>query len=116
MPHREAGDRLRHMLEYSREAVQIARGRTRADLDADRLLNLAVVRLLELIGEAAARIPPEEQALHGEIPWAEIVSLRNRLAHGYDAIDLDVVWRIVEDDLPPLIEALERIVPPEGEG
>ena len=105
---RHEGDlRLRHMLDHAREAVAMARGRTRAELDSDRQLNLSLVRLLEIVGEAAGRVPLEERASHPDIPWPEIVGLRNRLIHGYDSVDFDILWQIVSDDLPPLIAALE---------
>lgn len=84
-------------------------GRKRADLDQDRLLNLALVRLLEIIGEAANRVPEEQRAELPQIPWPQIVSLRNRLIHGYDEVDFDILWQMVVHDLPPLIEALERL-------
>jgi uncharacterized protein with HEPN domain len=106
---RHEGDvRLRHMLDHAREAAAIVRGRTRANLDTDRQLNLSLVRLLEIVGEAASRVPVEERARHPDIAWAEIVGLRNRLIHGYDSVDFDILWRIVSDDLPPLITALEK--------
>ena len=98
------------MLDHAREAMALVQGKTRADLDSDRLLNLALVRLLEIIGEAANRISEEEQARHPEIPWPQIVSLRNRLIHGYDSVDFDILWQIVTEDLPPLIASLEGIV------
>lgn len=101
---------LRHVLDRSKEAVLLARGKTRADLDTDRLLNLALVRLLEIVGEAAGRVPEELRALHPEIPWAQIVSLRNRLIHGYDAVDFDILWQIITSDLAPLITAIEAII------
>jgi uncharacterized protein with HEPN domain len=98
------------MLDHAREAAAFAHGKNRADLDADRLLNLALVRLLEIVGEAAARVPEDVRAQHPEIPWAQIVGLRNRLIHGYDAVDLDILWEIVSDDLPPLVANLEHLV------
>ena len=104
--------RLRHMLDHAREAVALAEGKTRQALDDDRLLELALVRLLEIVGEAASRIPNEECAKYPEIPWPEIVGLRNRLVHGYDAVDLDILWQIIAYDLPPLITTLEAIVVP----
>ena len=112
MSRRDPAARLRHMLNHAREAVAMVRGKTRADLDTDRQLNLALVRLLEIIGEAASRIPESERPADSSIPWVQIVSLRNRLIHGYDAVDFDVVWQILTCDLPPLIECLDRIVPP----
>lgn len=98
------------MLDYSREAVSLTQGKSREDLDTNRLLNLALVRLLEVIGEAASKVPKEECSRYPEIPWSEIVSLRNRLIHGYDQIDFDIIWQILTRDLPPLIAQLERII------
>lgn len=102
--------RLRHMLDYSREAVRFAGEKRREDLDHDRLLNLALVRLLEIVGEAAGKIPTEDRARYADVPWNAIVGLRNRLIHGYDSVDFDILWHIVTDDLPGLIATLESIV------
>ena len=99
---------FRHMLDHALEAVAMTKGKTRADLDKDRQLNLAVVRLLEIIGEAASRIPKEDQARYTDISWSEIISLRNRLIHGYDTVDFDILWQIVSQDLPNLIESLRK--------
>lgn len=108
MSRHEKDLRLRHMLDHAQEAVAMAHGKTRADLDSNRQLNLSLVRLLEIVGEAAGRVPPAERAHHPDIPWTEIVGLRNRLIHGYDSVDFDILWQIVNDDLPPLIVALEK--------
>ena len=89
-------------------------GRSRADLDTDRLLNLSLVRLLEIIGEAANRISKDVQDEHPEIPWSNIIGLRHRLIHGYSSIDLDIVWQIVTADLQPLVAALERMLGDSG--
>ncbi len=111
MPSRDVAVSLRHMQDHARRAVALLQGRTRTDLDDEGLLlDLALVRLLEVIGEAANRIPDDEQARYPEIPWAAMVGLRNRLIHGYDSVDLDIVWQIVTVDLPPLIEVLEKII------
>lgn len=106
--------RLRDMLESAEEAIAIALGKTRADFDTDRLLNLALTRLLEIIGEAAARLSPAFRQCHPEIPWADIIGLRNRLIHNYRDVDLDILWRIVEADLPALIEGLKGILANKG--
>ncbi len=109
--------RLRHMRDAAKEAVELIRDRSRADLDRDRLLNLAMVRLMEIVGEAAARVTPGCRALHPEVPWPLIVGLRNRLIHGYDSVDFDVLWAVLTADLPPLVADLDRIIgesaPPE---
>ncbi len=106
---------LRHMLDHAREAVALAQGKSRADLDTDRLLNLALVRLLEIVGEAAGRVPKELCALHPEIPWPQIISLRNRLIHGYDSVDFNILWQIIANDLPSLIPALAAIIASEDD-
>ena len=102
--------RLRHMLDYSREALILIQGKVRNELDQDRTLNLALVRLMEIIGEAANRVSDETQAAYAEIPWFQIVSLRNRLIHGYDSVDFDILWGILTEELPSLVVALEKIV------
>lgn len=101
---------LRQMLDYSREAMILSRGKNPQELRDDRVLSLAIVRLMEIVGEAANRIPHEERSRHPEIPWIQIVSLRNRLIHGYDAIDYEIVWQILDHDIPELILSLERIL------
>ena len=105
--------RLRHMLDYSREAVEMAKGKTADELSKNRQLNLALTHLVELIGEAASQIPRNVQACYRAIPWPKIVSMRNRLIHGYDFVDYDILWDTINSDLPPLIEILEKIIPPE---
>src|SRR5687768_11317464 len=97
--------RVRHMLDAAREASGFARGLTRADLDSNRLLALGLVKLIEIIGEAASKITREFQAAHPEIPWRTIVGMRHVLVHDYDRIDLDVAWEVVMTDLPALIAA-----------
>jgi len=105
---------LHHMLDHAREAMEFARGRTRGDLDTDRLFALAVVRLLEVIGEAASRGPQEDRATYVDIDWPRIVGMRNRLIHGYEKVSYDTVWLVLENDLPPLVAALERALGEEG--
>jgi uncharacterized protein with HEPN domain len=108
MPRHEGDIRLRHMLDHAREAVAMASGRTRSELDSDRQLNLSLVRLLEIAGEAASQISVEQRVRYPDIPRPEIIGLRNRLIHGYDSVDFDILWHIVTDDLPPLVAVLER--------
>ena len=105
---------VHHMFDYASEARDIAHGRSRDDLDADRMFNLALARLLEIIGEAARRVPEEFRSRYPEVPWRRTTDFRNRLIHAYDDIDFDTVWDIVQNDLPPLIEQLETIIA-EGE-
>ena len=81
------------------------------DLEADEILALALVRLLEILREAAARVSPEVQAQFPAIPWRQMTGTRNRLIHGYFNVDLDIVWAIIQNDFPACIAALEAIVP-----
>jgi uncharacterized protein with HEPN domain len=110
MSQHEDRARLRHMLEYAQEARTLIRGKQRTDLDSDHVLELALTRLLEIVGKAAHRVSEDTQGRYAQIPWRQIVGLRHRLIHGYDAVDLDILWDIVQHDLPTLIAALERIV------
>lgn len=113
MSRRDEINFLRDMLDATKEAVSFAEGKQRGDLDKDRKLVLAIVRLIEIIGEAADHLSREFQEAHPEIPWPVIIGMRNRLAHAYFDVDLDRVWDTVRDDLPPLIAQLEKIVPPD---
>ena len=99
--------RLRHMLDAAREAVELAKGRTRADIQGDRLRQLSIERLLEIIGEAAAQAPAEVRKQYPDIPWSRIVGMRNEIIHGYSSVDLEIVVRTVRENLPVLIIQLE---------
>jgi uncharacterized protein with HEPN domain len=101
---------LRQILVHAQEAVAIIEGKTRADLDQDRVLNLALTRLVEIIGEAANRVPDQVQMQYPALPWLQMIGARNRLIHGYDNVDFDILWAIVESDLPRLISQLEGIL------
>ena len=101
------------MRDHAAEALALLAGLDRQGFDTDRVRQLAVVRLLEIVGEAAARTPPDVIAHYPDIEWGQIVALRNRLIHGYDAVDLDIVWAIVTTDLPLLVSRLEQILGPD---
>lgn len=102
--------RVRHMVDAVREALTFTHGKSRTELDHDRMLALAIIKELEIIGEAAAKVTAEARAAYPAIPWADIIGMRNRLIHGYFDIDLDLIWNTVNDDLDPLLEQLEAIV------
>ena len=108
MSQRDDSISLRQMLDFAREAKQLLQGKQREDLDTDRVIELATIRLLEMLGEAAGRVSVETRNKLTDIPWQEIVGMRHRLAHGYDEIDLDIVWDVVTVDLPTVIEILEK--------
>jgi uncharacterized protein with HEPN domain len=105
--------RLRHMRDAAREALAFAKGKQRMDLDRDRQLALALLKCIEIVGEASTAISLETTSRYPEIPWRQIRGMRNRLIHGYYEIDLDVVWDTVALNLGPLVVALDRIVPEE---
>jgi uncharacterized protein with HEPN domain len=98
------------MLDTAREARSLAAGRSSGDLENDRVFFLALTRLLEILGEAARRIPQEVRGRYPGLRWKGITGMRDWIAHGCDELDLDVIWDAVTHDLDPLIERLERIV------
>lgn len=104
--------RLRHMLDATREALGYARRRSRADLETDTMLFRALVKCIEIVGEAATQVTPEGRALAPLIPWRELRGMRNRLIHAYFDIDLDIVWQTVSTDLPELERLLSAVVEP----
>jgi uncharacterized protein with HEPN domain len=106
--------RLRHMLDAAREAVGFMQGLNRNDLDENRLLALAETRLLEIIGEAAREVSQETRDKYSQVSWKLIIGMRDRLIHGYFKVDLNIVWKVIVDDLPPLISTLETIIPSEN--
>ena len=108
-PHKET-ERLHHMLDAAREAVQFTKGKKRSDLDLNHQLTLALTRLIEILGEAARHVSSYTRQKYSRIPWKEIAGTRDRLIHGYFDVDLDILWQIVSRDLPPLIGELEKML------
>ena len=98
------------MLDHAQEAISLVHDKSRIDLDENRTLNLALTRLLEIIGEAANRVPIDFQIENPAVSWSQIISLRNRLIHGYDSVDFDLLWYVVIHDLPELVQNLEKIM------
>jgi uncharacterized protein with HEPN domain len=98
------------MRDATRQALEFATGRSRADLDTDAMLMLALTRLLEIIGEAAKNVSGPTRALAPDLPWREIAGTRDRIAHGYFDINLDTVWDILTLDLPKLQRELDQLV------
>lgn len=101
---------LRHMRDHAAEAVAMAQGRQRSDLDRDRQFSLALIKLVEIVGEAAARLSAETRAKAPDVPWKLIIGTRNRFVHGYDQVEFDVLWRIVTNELPGLIDRLSTMI------
>lgn len=106
--------RLRHMIDACREAISFVQNRQQIDLSMDRMLLMALVKEIEIIGEAATQVSILCRKSLADIPWEDITGMRHRLVHAYFDIDATIVWRTVLDDLPPLLRALEDAVPPES--
>ena len=102
------------MSDAAREAAGFVAKREREDLDTDRQLTLALMKEIEIIGEAAARLTDDARAAIPTIPWSDVIGMRNRLVHVYFDIDLDRLWDTILQDLPPLAEELMRVLPAVG--
>ena len=111
LPERDAS-RLRDMLENARLARQFMQGKTRDDLNTDILLAYAVVRALEVIGEAANHVTAETRAHLPDMQWSDIIGMRNRIVHGYNNVNHDIVWNVVQEQLESLIETLLLVLRP----
>ena len=105
-------DRLSHVLEAAVDVMEFCTGRSRADLDHDRMLRRALIQCLEVIGEASTHISPETRAQLSGLPWREMRGMRNFLAHAYYRVDLDILWETVTQDVPTLAAALRQVLTP----
>ena len=103
-------DYLRDILQAAEDALTFVDGMDYPTFHTDRRTNLAVIRTLEIIGEAANRIPANIRRNYPEIPWQEIVDMHNKLVHEYFGVDLEVLWRTVQEDLPPLRDAIRQML------
>ncbi len=101
--------RIRHMIDAAESALRFVQGRARADLDSDEMLHFALIRAIEIIGEAASKVSVEARSALPEVPWTEITAMRNRLIHAYFDINLDILWRTVQEDIPVLLADLRTI-------
>lgn len=102
--------RVLHMRDYANLALQTARGRSRQEVEDDYTRRYTLVHLLELVGEAAAHVEPSIRELAQDIPWSRLVDTRNRLIHGYDYLDYEILWDVVHQDLPVSVAQLERLL------
>jgi len=98
------------MLDVALQAISFIQDRSRHDLDIDTQLRFALIRAIEVLGEAASRVGPELRATKPEIPWQQMVSTRNRLIHAYFDMDMDIVWTTVTQSIPDLVPMLESIL------
>ena len=98
------------MAEAAETALDFLRGRSRADLDQDRMLTFALVRAVEVLGEAASKVSAEARGLAPEIPWTLIVAMRNRLIHAYFDINRDILWQTLREEVPDLLASLHQLI------
>lgn len=110
LPERDAA-LLLDMLLAARNAARFVAGLTFSEFEKSELHQSAAMRALEVIGEAARGVSTLTQGQLSEIPWRKIIGMRHRLVHGYNDVQLDLVWATIKTDLPPLIEVLGSIVP-----
>lgn len=104
---------LLDMLLAAREAKEFTTDLSFEKFQQNRVVQLAVLKAIEVIGEAASRVSAESTEAHPEIAWTKIIGMRNRLVHGYFNVNLKRVWETVQQDIPGLISQLEPLVPPQ---
>ena len=98
------------MIEFAEKILSYTEGMDQAAFVADSLRYDATIRNLELIGEAAIHVPRSVRDTFPDVPWRAIVGLRNRLIHGYEGIDNDIIWTIIQDAVPKLLPALRNLL------
>jgi uncharacterized protein with HEPN domain len=108
--HRNYTDYLRDILEYAEKAERFVEGLDFQAFERNEEKTLAVIRALEVIGEAARHIPGTLREKYADVPWEDMVGMRSKLIHDYFGVDLKVVWRTVHEDLPPLRDAVAQIL------
>lgn len=101
---------LRHMLMHAREALEIRGNKSLEELANSRVIQLALLHLVEILGEAASRVSATKRAELSTLPWRGMISMRNRIIHGYDTINVVVLWDTLEHDLPCLVTQLEALL------
>ena len=101
---------MRHMRDHASEAISLLTDKSLEELRTDRVLQLALVQLVEIVGEAANRVPTEVCNAHPEVPWRIAAETRNKLIHGYDVIEYSIVYDTVKNDLMPLVTMLDNIL------
>lgn len=109
-PRRSHLDYLRDILQAANDALLFTHGIDFTSFSSDRRTNLAAVRALEIIGEAARHVPASVRRRYPQVPWQDMAAMRNKLIHEYFGVDLEVLWRTAQEDLPPLRNAIQQIL------
>ncbi len=104
--------RVLHMIDACGKAIEFIENKSMSDLESDKLLQFAVVRAIEIVGEAASRVTSETRSQHPEVPWLAIVGMRNRLIHAYFDINTVILWHALTQEIPDLLIKLEIIIGP----
>ena len=101
---------LEHMRSHAQEAIDLLGDLTEQELSENRTLQLAVTRLIEIVGEATNRVAEDFRERHPSLPWRQAIGMRHFLAHGYDIIEYAVIWDTVQNNLPPLVQQINTIL------
>jgi uncharacterized protein with HEPN domain len=109
-PQRTYADYLRDILDAVEKVGKFTEGISFEQFAADDRTNFAVIRALEVVGEATKRIPPVIREQYSYVPWSEMARMRDKLIHDYFGVDLQVVWRTVQEDLPPLQVQIAQVI------
>lgn len=104
---------LRHIMDVAREIASQLEGRTRSEFDYDTNYRYALTYRVQIIGEAASQLSSTFRDTHPEIPWHRVIGMRHRIVHDYMNINEDILWEVVTESVPELVEHLEPLVPPD---
>jgi uncharacterized protein with HEPN domain len=105
--------RIRHMIDTAQTVRRFVTGRQRNELESDAMLLFALVRAVEIIGEAASKVSPETRSATPWVPWSAMIAMRSRLIHAYFDIDPNIVWKTATEEIPALMPLLVSLLPME---
>ena len=101
--------RIAHILEAAQDVKNFIQGKDRSSLETEKMLLYAIVRAIEIIGEASSKISSETRSQYPDLPWRDAIGMRNQLIHAYINVDLDIVWKTATVAIPRFIEELKRL-------